>query len=217
MTTRPIDSDLLSLFPTFVWKLRWAPDLVAGVNASIFACMDSDNDQWRTLAPGTSWQSDPHLHRVTAMAEFVVEVCASAQSVLRFLHVADAALDVTGCWLNVNSKGSAHGVHLHPNNYLSGVYYVQTPPGANTINFHDPRPQTSVLRPPVTQLNSQNADQVVVTVDAGMLLLFLAYLPHSVSPNESEQPRISVSFNLMFAEFSARMSAPQWSGTDTLR
>ena len=30
--------------------------------------------------------------------------------------------------------------------------------------IHDPRPQTGVIRPPVTELTSQNADQVVVAV-----------------------------------------------------
>ena len=106
---------------------------------------------------------------------------------------------------------AVHRVHSHPNNYLSGVYYVPTAQGANTIYFHDPRPQTSVFRP-VTELGSQNADQAVVTVADGTLLLFPAYLPHSVPANETSEPRISVGFNLMFEDFSKRMSPPRGSG-----
>jgi uncharacterized protein (TIGR02466 family) len=212
--TRPSDSDVFSLFPTFVWKQRWAPEFVARVNASIRQCIDAAHRQ-RTLAPGTAWQSDPDLHERPGMAEFVAQVCASAVPVLRFLDMADVAIEMTGCWINLNAPGAAHALHTHPNTYLSGVYYVQTAAGANTINFHDPRPQTSVLRPPVTALSSHNADQVVVSVEDGVLLLFPAYLPHSVAPNTSDRLRISVSFNLMFPQFTQRMSAPQWSGTET--
>jgi hypothetical protein len=35
---------------------------------------------------------------------------------------------------------------------------------ADTINFHDPRNQTSIIRPPVVELKAENTDQVVVTV-----------------------------------------------------
>jgi hypothetical protein len=52
-------------------------------------------------------------------------------------------------------------VHQHPNNFLSGVYYVRTHPGADTINFHDPRNQSGIIRPPVVELTAENIDQVV--------------------------------------------------------
>jgi uncharacterized protein (TIGR02466 family) len=101
-------------------------------------------------------------------------------------------------------------MHSHPNNFLSGVYYVQVQEGADTINFHDPRPQTGIIRPPVTELTAYNTDQVVVKVQTATLLLFPAWLPHSVSPNESGETRISVSFNVMFSAFAEEMSKPLW-------
>jgi uncharacterized protein (TIGR02466 family) len=63
-------------------------------------------------------------------------------------------LEITGCWANLHSPGAAHRAHSHPNNYLSAVYYVRTWPGADTINFHDPRSQAGVIRPPVTELTA---------------------------------------------------------------
>jgi len=101
-------------------------------------------------------------------------------------------------------------MHNHPNNYLSGVYYVQTQPGADTINFHDPRLQTGIIRPPVTELSTHNTDQVVVEVSNGKLLMFPAWLSHSVAPNESGEMRISISFNLMFSRFTKEVSKPLW-------
>ena len=101
-------------------------------------------------------------------------------------------------------------MHSHPNNFLRGVYYVQTWPGADTINFHDPRPQAGFVRPPVTELTGQNVDQVVIKVTSGTLLMFPSFLTHSVSPSESNEQRISVSFNLMFSSFAEKLSKPMW-------
>jgi len=40
--------------------------------------------------------------------------------------------------------------------------------------------------------------------------VFPAYLEHSVSPNESTDVRISVSFNVMFSDYAETISPPLW-------
>ena len=106
--------------------------------------------------------------------------------------------------------GAAHAPHSHPNNFLSGVYHVRTGPGADSLNFHDPRRQAYVIRPPVVELTAENTDQVVVRVRDGTLLLIPSYLGHSVDKNNSQEERISLSFNLMFSSFTQRLSQPLW-------
>ncbi|MCZ6525993.1 MAG: putative 2OG-Fe(II) oxygenase, partial [Gammaproteobacteria bacterium] len=59
-------------------------------------------------------------------------------------------------------------------------------------------------------LTSQNTDQVVLKVSNGTLLMFPAYLSHSVAQNESDKLRISISFNLMFSGFAENLSKPLW-------
>jgi len=132
--------------------------------------------------------------------------------VLRFLRVGYQAFQTTGCWANVLTQGAAHRAHSHPNNYLSGVYYVRTHPGADTINFHDPRPQSGIIRPPVVELTASNTDQVVVPVRNGTLLVFPAFLQHSVDASKSKEERISISFNVMFSRYAERLGKPQWQG-----
>ena len=88
---------------------------------------------------------------------------------------------------------------------------------ADSVNFLDPRPQTGIIRPPVTELTSQNTDQVVVTVSDGMLLMFPSYLAHSVAPNESDKLRISISFNVMFSHYAERLSGSLWGPTINTR
>jgi hypothetical protein len=42
------------------------------------------------------------------------------------------------------------------------------------------------------------------------LLVFPAYLQHSVDANASPAERISVSFNIMFCDFTENLSKPLW-------
>ncbi|MGH8584039.1 MAG: TIGR02466 family protein [Gammaproteobacteria bacterium] len=124
------------------------------------------------LLPGQGWQSDARLHELEGLQTLVACLHSAAKSVLRFMRIGYDAIEITGCWATVLAEGAAHGSHSHPNNFLSGVYYVQTHPGADAIRFHDPRSQTGIIRPPVVELTHENTDQVAVRVRNGTLLLF---------------------------------------------
>ena len=201
-------SEVLRLFPTFVWKAQLSPEIYRPINAAILGELGALLPSPREPAPGTLWQSRHGLHRLDAFAGLVSAIDAAVREVLAFLKIGYDAYDITGCWINVGAPGGWHRMHSHPNNLLSGAYYVQVQEGADAINFHDPRPQTSVIRPPATELTAYNTDQVVVRVGVGTLLLFPAWLPHSVDSNASATNRISVSFNVM--PRAAELSAPLW-------
>ena len=204
-------SDVLPMFPSLVWKLTLRPDVRDALATDVLAALATLRSEQPPLARGQGWQSPRDLHRRDEFATLVGCIHDAARSILRFLHVADdAACEITGCWATVLAPGAAHKLHSHPNNFLSGVYYLRTSPGADTINFHDPRKQTGVIRPPVLALSAENTDQVVVPVSAGTLLMFPSYLEHSVDATSSDDERISVSFNLMFSDYVQTMSPPLW-------
>ena len=203
-------SDVVTMFPTFVWRARLKADAYRSVNRGILRALEETREGGLDLGPDESWQSDPNLHDLEAFQELNSSVRTAATVVLRFLAVSRESFVITGCWAKLNGKGTEHRAHSHPNNYLSGVYYVQVHDGADLINFHDPRPQTGVIRAPVTELTDRNTDQVVLRVNTGDLLLFPSWLEHSVPSNESDAIRISASFNIMFPEFTEGMSKPLW-------
>jgi uncharacterized protein (TIGR02466 family) len=202
------EAEVLRVFPTFVWKAQLKPEICRDLNAEIMRKLDAVMP--RDLAAGTGWQSGYGLHTTDEFRPLISCICRAVEQVLEFLRIRPLNFEVTGCWANVNCPGAAHRMHAHPNNFLSGVYYVQVQEGADTINFHDPRPQTAIIRPPVGELTAYNTDQVVVNVRNGTLLVFPAWLPHSVDANRSVGKRISISFNVMFAAFAQTMSRPLW-------
>jgi uncharacterized protein (TIGR02466 family) len=202
-------SDVIPMFPTLVWKIQLEPQLRDAIDAKMLAAL-ARMRRALPLAPGHGWQSIQTLHTLEEFQGLVSCMHRAVAGILRFLKVGYDAFEISACWATVLATGATHRVHSHPNNYLSGVYYLRTHPGADTLNFHDPRSQTGIIRPPVVALTADNTDQVVVRVRNGTLLVFPAYLQHSVDANSSAAERISISFNIMFSAFTQNLSKPLW-------
>lgn len=203
-------ADVLRMFPTFVWKAELNPDVHRRLNSKILRKLDQLRETMPALGAGQAWQSDQNLHELDEFRDVVSCVNDTSRSLLEFLKIGCDAFRITALWANVAMPHAGHRMHSHPNNFLSGVYYVKTHEGADTINFHDPRSQTGILRPPVTELTAENTDQVVVKIKDGTLLVFPAWLPHSVDANTSDKARISISFNIMLYSYSEDLSEPLW-------
>ncbi|MGE4616641.1 MAG: 2OG-Fe(II) oxygenase family protein [Gammaproteobacteria bacterium] len=203
-------SDVLSLFPTLVWKILLVAEVRQDIDTSVREVLEFARRESTALGHGEAWQSERNLHELPGLSGLLVCIDRASRSAMRSLRINYDAFEITGCWANISAPGASHGMHSHPNNFLSGVYYLQTRADADTVNFHDPRSQSGIIRPPVTELTRENTDQVVVTVNDGTLLIFPSYLQHSVEPNGSEEPRISVSFNIMFSAFAENLSKPLW-------
>lgn len=203
-------SDVIPMFPTLVWRMELEAQLREAIDARVCAALSQMRRDLSPLAPGEGWQSVQTLHTLDDFQDLVACVQRAVAGILRFLRIGCDEFEITACWATILAPGAQHKAHQHPNNFLSGVYYLHTHPGADTINFHDPRNQTGILRPPVVELTAENTDQVVVRVQDGTLLIFPSFLSHSVDANRSEKERISISFNVMFSSFTEQLSKPLW-------
>ena len=200
------------MFPSLVCKIQLEASVRDSLNSNIEAVLAQLRCGLPPLPAGQGWQSGHTLHRRAELCELVSCIERGVTSILRFLRIGVEAFEITGCWATVLAQGAAHRPHSHPNNLLSGVYYVRADAGADRINFHDPRPQAAVIRPPVIELTAENTDQVVVRVRSGTLLIFPSWLEHSVDANPNQAERISVSFNVMLSSFTEQLSQPLWGG-----
>ncbi len=201
--------EVMQIFPTFVWKGDLKPHESTPLNAALLAALKTMGAPLDGLRPGENWQSGHDLHRQPAFGPLAEWVLAASNSALDYLRIREP-LVITGFWANINPPGTGHRLHSHRNNYLSGAYYLQVQDGADTINFFDPKPQAGVIRPHATEPIAENTEVASVRVSTGSLLLFPAWLQHSVDANRSGKARISLSFNLMFADFAERMAQPAW-------
>ena len=205
-------TEVVRLFPTFVWKTELKAEVYEPMNKTIKTKLCEATASLPALAPGEKWQTSQELHTLEEFSALTSYINASVKAIFDFLKITYESFFITGCWANISAKGVRHKTHTHPNNFLSGVYYVQVAKGANTITFEDPRPQTYIIAPAPTERSLENADSNIMSVKEGMLVVFPAWLPHSVDVNKSDQERISISFNVMFSSFGEKMSKPQWTG-----
>jgi uncharacterized protein (TIGR02466 family) len=100
-------------------------------------------------------------------------------------------------WANVNRAGHFNNVHTHPGATWSGTYYVDdgdppaSAPNGTPIHFFDPCQARANLFFPHLVPSS-----MLVRPEAGLMVVFPAYLPHMVLPHEGKRPRVSIAFNL---------------------
>lgn len=103
---------------------------------------------------------------------------------------------MTDFWLNIMPPTAAHSMHLHPNSFISGTYYVATPPGCPGLKFEDPRLACFMAAPSkLSGAHPSNRPYVTYEAAAGDVILFESWLRHEVAQNRTDDERISVSFN----------------------
>ena len=102
-------------------------------------------------------------------------------------------------WANINYPGNANRPHLHPNALFSGVYWVKAPEKSGDLMLYEPRPGVHTTMPNRKEgkLPPELWREVHYTPRAGTIVMFPAWLWHEVRPNQSNDTRISVSFNFL--------------------
>ena len=140
------------------------------------------------------WQSDTFLWREEIFKPLLDETLNASKIIANNLSNKELPqMVVRAMWGNINPKGGFNFTHVHPSGWMSGVYYIQLPEKNNEIVFQDPRS----ARMMDFQRSSLIKDEYFSHYPkVGELLLFPSWLPHFVTPNTSDQNRISISFNV---------------------
>lgn len=103
-------------------------------------------------------------------------------------------------WINMLGRGGLNTPHDHPAWVWSGCYYVSLPDGdqelSGNIEFFDTRTNIRTL---TVDGAACFASKFKMKPKAGMLLMFPSYLRHWVYPNESDEERVTIAFNVRFA------------------
>ena len=96
---------------------------------------------------------------------------------------------VFNMWFNINKKNDSNSSHFHPFSVYSGVFYLEAPENCGTIQFE--HPALDILR----YYNRGEGGEFSLLAEKNKMYVFPSWLKHSVTPNQSEEERISISFN----------------------
>ncbi len=199
-------SETLSLFVTRVHRVMLANtavlnDDIAAVARS-FAEDDEAGRRWcaEHSYPGyTSYGSLTDLAtRAPCFAALKKQLGAAASAFAQSVHfdLGRGRLKLDNLWVNILEPGGFHSGHIHPHSVISGTYYARVPDGAASLKFEDPRLAMMMAAPPRRDdAPEELRNFVYVAPQAGMALIWESWLRHEVVRNNSDAPRISVSFN----------------------
>ena len=98
-----------------------------------------------------------------------------------------------------NPPGGSHRPHIHPNALFSGVYYVKCNSDSGRLKIYDPRPGNQYIMP-IRKQGNPGIDfwrEANLQPIDGRIIMFPAWLWHSVEDNTSNDIRISISFNFI--------------------
>lgn len=189
-------------FPTSIWQFQVEGH--AALNEQLLRVIAAERQRDRQGVTNRSsvlgWHSATNLHQRPEFARFLEFVLHSAMELAAFQRwdFVQGRLIVLNCWANVNEKFSSNAYHNHPNSLLSGAYYLQANDQSGYIVFRDPREGALLLVPPLAEWTPWTYQTARYPPIPGRMLLFPSWLYHCVEANQSDQERISLSFNIGF-------------------
>ena len=107
-------------------------------------------------------------------------------------------------WININGKGGSNVPHTHPGAKYSGVFYIKVPKemkGGNLFLLRDYNETYLTSQENMGffkqgyNLLPNDLPKIPVKPLEKLLIVFPSWLPHSVEFNDTDEERISLSFN----------------------
>ena len=209
----PLYDEVMStalLFPTVIQTDQIADStFMADLETACWMIEDGDTagHDWceREGYPGyTSYASlDDLAQRAPAFSELVSRLDQYAAAFAKQLHwdLGSARLKCDSLWVNVLGESGHHSGHIHPNSVISGTCYVAVPKGAGQIKFEDPRLPMMMATPRLKMDAPSPAQRFHYIAPApGEVLMWESWLRHEVMTSQSEDARISISFNYSVAD-----------------
>lgn len=159
----------------------------------------------------SSWTGDIHnvdkLHLDPALSWLTDTIGREAIKYLTALghDLSKTDVYIQRAWPIIAGKGQKVSRHAHHTAHLSAVYYVEAPKerGGAIRFFNDARPNevsagiSGDMTGGYAQSNSLNYASALYDPIPGRLVLFPAKQTHEVLPNETDDDRISISYDLV--------------------
>jgi uncharacterized protein (TIGR02466 family) len=202
----PITPEVSSAFGTPILKraVQTAATINVGLERAILARAQqgaanriSNVGGWQSLPDLLDWP-EPEIKQLVQEADrSIQQICALPALLGQQPHPPRVKYHAYG-WANINQPGDYNMLHMHPGNHWSVVYYVATgrldpdTPMNGRIELRDPSPAASFARMP----GFNTGQPMLIRPQPGTMLVFPAWIEHSVHPFYGEGHRISIAINV---------------------
>ena len=182
-------------FPTLIYAQDFKLD-TNQLAQNIIQWSNQDQGLKKTNVKG--WHSETEMHKKPEYKPLVDELFKMVHQVFNEEFLDKQPL-LGNMWANINPPGGYNRPHIHPNSLFSGVYYVKAPINSGQLVCTDPRPGIQTCMPTRKKIEIPKYlwRDVHLQPQENRAIIFPAWLWHSVEPNQSNENRISVSFNFI--------------------
>ena len=182
--------------PVYIQEIPNAVELNQYLEQKIIQWSQQNKGVSKTNAGG--WHSTTDMNRKKEYNVLTKELFAMQEEIFKKEFLTQKPV-LGNMWANINYPGNANRPHLHPNALFSGVYWIKAPEKSGSLMLYEPRPGAQCTMPNRKEgkLPSELWREVHYTPKAGTIVMFPAWLWHEVRPNQSNDIRISVSFNFI--------------------
>lgn len=159
----------------------------------------NNNPTSEKLTNRGGWQSSSTFYHDESFSLFF-------EYILKHIHagLSDFKVNFTlnNMWININERGNYNALHNHPHSHISGVFWVKTPDNCGDIAFENPHHFDRYIE--IRNLNQEIAEETknyfgyTFFAKEGSILLFPSDIRHEVQQNNSDEERISISFNMTY-------------------
>ena len=183
-----------AFFPTFVYAKDINLDLNLMTNA-IVEWSKKDKGLVKTNVKG--WHSPTNMHTIPVFKPLVDELYKMQSEIYKEEFLERKPI-LGNMWANINYKGALNRPHVHANSFFSGAYYIKVPNNSGFLKINDPRQGTHFIKPArKDEIPIYLAPEVHIEPKENRIIMFPSWLEHCVEMNESDDIRISVSFNFL--------------------
>ena len=202
---------IINAFPLTVFHDSVTID--AGYRAELCEAILAMGGQRIQQTPGSSWTGDTNghefLHNDARFAKLFESFSAPIGRYLEMLRIDrdKITLYYTRSWGTISMNGQATQPHNHIQAHLSLVYYLQKPADSSGISFiendvpnqfapnlfHESMLQAGVLK----EIQQLNARTINLNPGQDELLIFPSKAIHTIAPNRSTTPRISIAVDIL--------------------
>lgn len=132
------------------------------------------------------------IHPFDILADYIKY---HANNYLQELGYHNKKLHIINMWFNISDEGDFNFPHSHPGSFISGVFYIKSPPNT-LIQFYDTNRMIGNIWPADDTNNYLSYDLVRYECATGSLMLWMSNFVHGNPRQMVEGEKIAVSFNI---------------------
>lgn len=183
-------------FSTPFWCDKLEFDIQTVANKCL--AMRSSNYPHRIVSNRGGWQSkNLRLDTVAEFSELNQQLLEKLDVIAKSISTnTRIKFGLSNAWVNINNRHNSNARHTHVGSALSAVIYIQVDEHTGKIRFYDDH--SPIKHYPFRMPSKRNHFRLEeeYTPYPGMLLVFPAWIPHSVEPSQSDLERISIAVNI---------------------